>query len=223
MQEINDTKVRDYSRFEEACHSAIHGAGALLGIFGLIMLLVRVSERGVLDVAAASIYGATLIILYTASASYHALSCKYGDHSVCHVRDFFMKCDHSSIYLLILGTYTPAALAMGGIIGIAVFSIVAACSAVGMVFNIIDVDRFAKVSMVLYLVAGWTIALASVPYYKAVGPQGFAFLIAGGLLYTVGVIFFKMRSVRYMHILWHLFVLAGSVMHYFMVYFYCFN
>ena len=215
-------QAREYSHFEEATHSVTHGIGALLGITGLCMLLIRVWGRGVPDVMAAVVYGVALIILYTASASYHAASLRYGDYSVSRVRDFFMKCDHTSIYLLILGTYTPAALSMGGAVGLIVFSVVAVCSAIGITINIINVDRFARVSMVLYLVAGWTIALASVPYFKAVGARGFGLLLIGGLLYTVGVVFYKLRSVRYMHILWHLFVLGGSVTHYFMVYFYCF-
>ena len=85
----------------------------------------------------------------------------------------------------------------------------------------IDVDRFAKLSLVLYLITGWTIAAASIPYYRAIGPWGFGGLLAGGLLYTVGVIFYKKQTVPYMHVIWHLFVLGGSVAHFFMVYSYC--
>ena len=107
------------------------------------------------------------------------------------------------------------------VVGWCVFAVVATSSVLGLVLNSIDVDKYHKISLVLYLVTGWTIAAASVPYFKAIGPVGFGFLLLGGAFYTVGVIFYKMQKVPYMHVLWHLFVLGGSVMHFFMVYGYC--
>ncbi len=216
------TAERDYSKFEEVAHAAIHGLGALLGVLGLVFLILKTARLSAIDVVSASIFGAALIILYSASCAYHTTCAIYGDHCECRLRDFCMKCDHSMIFVLILGTYTPACLSgMGGAVGWIIFGIVAACSLVGIALNVIDVERFKRISMVLYLVAGWTIAIASVPFYKAVGLGGFTFLLLGGLLYTIGVIFYKLRQIRYMHIVWHLFVLGGSVMHYFMIYLYC--
>lgn len=213
---------REYYKREEILHSLTHALGACLAILGLVLLILKAIPLGALEVVGASVFGVSLIILYSASALYHGACAIYGEHIVCPVRDFFMKCDHCSIFLLIVGTYTPACLcAMRGWVGFTVFGVVASCSILGLILNTIDVDRFHKISMVLYLVTGWTIAAASVPYYKAIGPIGFACLIAGGILYTVGVIFYKMQKVPYMHVLWHLFVIGGSVMHFFMVYGYC--
>lgn len=213
---------REYSRREETLHSLTHGFGALLGVAGLVFLILKAVSLGAVAVVGASVFGAALIILYSASCAYHGACAVYGEHCVSPVRDFFMKCDHCMIFILIVGTYTPACIyAMGGWVGWTVFGIVASCCTVGLILNAVDVDRFHKISLVLYLVTGWTIVIASVPYYNAIGPVGFSFLVIGGLLYTIGVIFYKLQKIPYMHVLWHLFVIGGSVMHYFMVYSYC--
>ena len=110
---------------------------------------------------------------------------------------------------------------MGGVIGWVIFGIVAACCVAGIALNIIDVGRFHKLSLVLYILTGWTIIVAAVPLYRAIGGVGFALIVLGGVLYTVGVIFFKMERVRYMHVIWHFFVIGGSLLHYLAVYLYC--
>ena len=218
-----ELKARDFSGFEEVMHSLTHGIGAFLSILGLILLIFRVSGSGVVQIISTAIFGSSLVVLYSASCAYHTSCAYYGEHTVSRVRDFFMKCDHCMIFILILGTYTPACIsAMGGWIGWTVFGIVAALCTLGIILNAIDVERFSKISLVLYILTGWTIAVASVPYFNAVGSLGFLFLILGGVLYTVGVAFYKLKHVRYMHIVWHLFVLCGSVMHYIMVYFFCY-
>lgn len=214
---------RDFTRSEEIIHALTHGAAALLGIPGLILMMLQAIGQGVLATSAAAIYGASLIILYSASCAYHASCARFGEHTISPVRDFFMKCDHSMIFILILGTYTPACLAaMGGTIGWTVFGIVAACCTLGIILNIIDVKRFHKISLILYIVTGWTIVIACVPLLHAIGPIGFALIVGGGILYTVGVIFYRMEHIPYMHIIWHLFVIGGSLMHYLAIYFYCF-
>lgn len=215
--------IRDFTRFEEGAHSVLHGLGAVAGIVGASLLLKHVWGAGAAAFTAALIYGISLVVLYTASCLYHACCFRWGDYEYSPARDFFRKCDHSTIFLLILGTYTPAAYALGGGVGIVVFSIVFVACLVGMILNIIDIDKFVKVSMVLYLVAGWTIVFASIPYYKVIGPSGFNLLVAGGLFYTVGDVFYIIRKIPYFHIIWHIFVLLGSIMHFLMVYFYCFN
>ena len=214
--------VRDFTPFEEGAHAALHGLGAIAAAVGSVFLLRRVWGTGKIAFASALVYGITLVMLYTASCLYHACCFRRGDYEYSPARDFFRKCDHSTIYLLILGTYTPAAYALGGALGIAVFSVVCVTCALGWVLNVIDIDRFVKVSTVLYLVAGWTIVLASVPYYKAIGPVGFNYLVAGGLFYTVGDVFYIVRKIPYFHVVWHILVLLGSVMHYIMIYSYCF-
>ena len=214
---------REYTKTEEVIHSITHGAGALLGVVGLIVLIMKVIGQGTLNMVSAAIYGASLIILYSASCAYHTSCAVYGENTVSPVRDFCMKCDHSLIFILILGTYTPACLsAIGGWIGYTVFGVVASCSLIGITLNIISVERFQKISMFLYLLAGWMIVVALVPFYNAIGPRGIAFLVAGGILYTIGVVFYKLKRIPNMHIIWHLFVLGGSIMHYIMVYFYCY-
>ena len=194
----------------------------MLAAVALILLIVKAIPLGTMAVLGSVVFGLALIVLYAASALYHGACLRYGEFCVSRVRDFFMKCDHCMIFVLIVGTYAPACCyAMGGWVGAVVFGVVFTCSAVGLIFNAIDVDRFQKISLVLYLVTGWTIAAASIPYYRAIGPWGFGCLLAGGFLYTVGVIFYKHQRIPYMHVLWHLFVLGGSVMHFFMVYSYC--
>ena len=213
---------REYLKREEHLHTLTHAAGAVLAVLGLILLLIKAVPLGTAATVGAAAFGGALILLYSASALYHGACARVGDYAVSPVRDFFMKCDHCMIYALIAGTYAPACLyAMRGWVGATVFAVVASCSVLGLVLNMIDVDRFARLSLVLYLITGWTIAAASIPYYRAIGPWGFGLLIVGGILYTVGVIFYKRQTVPYMHVIWHLFVLGGSIAHFFMVYSYC--
>ena len=213
---------RQYLLKEEILHTVTHAIGALLGVLALVLLILKALPLGAVATVGAIVFGVSLIALYSASALYHGSCAYYGEYVVSPVRDFFMKCDHCMIFILIVGTYTPACIyAMGGVVGWCVFGVVATSSILGLILNSIDVDRYHKISLVLYLVTGWTIAAASVPYFKAIGPVGFGFLLLGGAFYTVGVIFYKMQKVPYMHVLWHLFVLGGSVMHFFMVYGYC--
>lgn len=223
MKMKKELKARDFSRFEEVMHALTHGIGSLLGILGFILLILKASDYKTADVISAAVFGASLVILYSASCAYHASCARYGEHTLSRVRNFFMKCDHCMIFILIVGTYTPACIsAMGGWVGWTVFGTVATLCTLGIILNAIDVERFSKISLVLYILTGWTIAVASVPYFNAVGALGFAFLIAGGILYTIGVVFYKLKHIPYMHVIWHLFVLGGSIMHYIMVYFFCY-
>ncbi len=213
---------REFSRFEEIAHSATHGGGALLSIAALVLLVLKAVSSGAAAIVGAVVFGAALIILYSASCAYHTSCAVYGSVRPSRVRDICMKCDHSLIYILILGTYTPACISgMGGAVGYTVFGVVLACCLVGITLNVIDVERFMKVSLALYVIAGWTIALAIKPYYTAVGTGGIVLLVLGGVAYTVGIFFYKAKNTKYMHIIWHLFVLLGSIMHFLMVYLYC--
>lgn len=221
-EKIPKPHERQYFLAEEILHTVTHGIGAILGIAGLVLLILKALPLGVVATVGAVVFGISLIALYSASALYHGSCAYYGEFVVSPIRDFFMKCDHCMIFILIVGTYTPACIyAMGGWVGWCVFGVVATSSILGLVLNSVDVDRYHKISLVLYLVTGWTIAAASVPYFKAIGPVGFAFLLFGGAFYTIGIVFYKMQKVPYMHVIWHLFVIGGSVMHFFMVYGYC--
>ena len=213
---------REFRLHEEILHALTHGIGALAGALGLLLLFDKASGREGLTLFSVAVYGISLIVLYSASCAYHVSCAVYGSTAPSRVRDFFMKCDHSMIFFLILGTYTPACLiSMRGEIGFSLFAVVASCCIAGIVMNVKSVERFYVLSQILYLVAGWTIVIALYPYYKAVGSEGIVYLVIGGVLYTVGVFFYRMQNVPNMHIIWHLFTLAGSVAHFFMVYICC--
>ena len=217
-----DAAKREFSRFEEVTHSVTHGVGAILSIVGLILLIIKAAASGASALVGATFFGAALIILYSASFSYHTSCAIFGSVNPSRVRDICMKCDHSLIYILILGTYTPACIsAMGGAVGYTVFGIVFLSCIVGIILNVIDVERFQKISLALYVIAGWTIAFAIKPYYAAIRARGITLLVLGGVAYTVGIFFYKAKSVKYMHIIWHFFVLLGSIFHYLMVYYFC--
>ena len=213
-------EVRPFTRPEEIAHAATHCFGAVLGIAALILMIGKATTTA--GLVSAVVFGVSLILLYAASGIFHASCAVWGKESPCRFRDFTEKCDHSLIFLLILGTYTPACLAaMGGVVGYALFALVGACCAVGFVLNVINVEKFFPVSLTLYVVSGWAIAAAVVPFYRAVGAGGVTMLLAGGVSYTVGLIFYGLRRIPDLHIIWHLLVLGGSVFHFFMVYSYC--
>ena len=205
--------IEEHTRKEELLHSLTHGASAILSAFGLAFLIIKTAALGALELVGSIIFGVSLVLLYSASATYH--SAPYETKS----REVLQKLDHCMIFVLILGTYVPACWSvLGGWLGWSVFGVVSLCSVIGIAVNLIDIGRFHKLSLVLYVVSGWTIAIATVPFVKAIGWQGFAFLLAGGIFYTVGIIFFRMTKTPYMHFIWHLFVMMGSVMHFIMVY-----
>lgn len=211
---------RVFTRTEEILHSVTHGIGVLLGAVGLALMLGRAD--GAAATVSAVVFGVSLILLYAASCGFHASCAVYGVSRPSPIRDFAEKCDHSLIFLLILGTYTPACLsAMSGTVGYLLFALVAACCVTGFVLNVVNVQRFIRVSLVLYVLSGWAIAAAVLPFYRAVGAGGVALLLLGGVSYTGGLIFYGLRKVPYFHIVWHLLVLLGSVLHFFMVYLYC--
>lgn len=203
---------RKYTLGEELFNAITHGIGALLSVAGCVVLLVRCHQLGD-GVAAVSsaIYGATLIILYTMSTLYHALANE-------RAKAVFRVFDHVTIYLLIAGTYTPYTLAcLGGALGWTLFGIVWAAAIVGIVFSSISLRRFQKLSMICYIAMGWVILIAIKPLWQVIGTLPMVFLVIGGVLYTGGVLFYQMKESRYMHSIWHLFVIAGSIFQYFSI------
>lgn len=204
-----------YSRGEEIANSLSHGIGALLSIAGLVVLVVLASLRGgAVHIVACAIYGTTMITLYTASTLYHVAE----KPSLKKALRIF---DHVSIYLLIAGTYTPFTLvSLPGGWGWTLFGLVWGCAAAGIVFKLFHTGRFPRISTVIYITMGWLAIIAIKPLIDNMAVGGLVLILAGGLTYTLGVIFYAWKSLPYSHAIWHLFVVGGSVLHFLSVLFY---
>lgn len=198
-----------YSRREELLNSVTHGIGALLSLVGLAVLVVMAAAYG--DgrrIISFAIYGGSLLSLYVASTLYH---------SVTHLpaKRILRILDHSAVYVLIAGTYTPFLLVtMPGVLGWTLFVIVWGMAIAGIVYKALAIHRYENLSTVLYVVMGWLGVLGFRQMAVNIGPAGIAWLLAGGLVYTLGVLFFVFPKVPYNHAIWHLFVLGGSACHY---------
>ncbi|MBR7552868.1 hemolysin III family protein [Allobacillus sp. GCM10007491] len=201
-----------FTKKEEVVNAITHGIGILLSAAALVLLVIIAAINGTAwHVVTFSIFGASAIVLYTSSTLLHSL--RPG-----RVKDVFEILDHSSIYFFIAGTYTPFVLiAVKGGLGWTLFGIVWGLAIAGTVFKIFFVKRFMHVSTLLYILMGWLIVLAWSPLSAYMTTSGMQLLVAGGLLYTVGAIFYMWRGFKYHHALWHLFVLAGSITHFFSV------
>lgn len=204
-----------YTKNEEIMNAVTHGIGAGLSIAGLVVLVVFASmQSDAWKIVASAIYGASMIILYTASTLYHSFS----KTKVASKLNMF---DHISIYYLIAGSYTPFMLVnLRGGWGWSIFGVVWACAIAGTVLKIIYGNKLRKVSTIIYLAMGWMIIIAMYPFVKNVETGGIILVVLGGLSYTVGVIFYKWKSLPFNHAIWHLFVLAGTVLQFFAVLFY---
>ena len=196
-----------YTLGEEIFSSISHGVSAVFAVAALVFLLVT-CQKTPLYVVSAAVYGGTMVMLYTVSTLYHGLGLN-------RAKVVFRSLDHCTIFLLIAGTYTPITLVcLGGWKGLAMFGAVWAAAVVGVVLNAISVERFKKISMACYLAMGWVVVLAMGDFYRAVDPMVFWCLLAGGVLYTVGAALYAVgKKVPYMHSVFHLFVLGGSVFH----------
>lgn len=201
-----------YTLGEEIFNSISHGAGTLLAIGGTAVLIVLSAIYSTpWAVVSSAIYGASLIILYTMSTLYHAITNNTA-------KKFFRIMDHNTIFFLIAGTYTPITLAiMGGALGWVLFGIVWGAAAVGIVFNSIDLEKFSKPSIVCYVLMGWVVIFAIKPLIEATSTVFLIFLLLGGIFYTLGIIFYAIKKIKYFHSVWHLFTVAGSVFHYFAI------
>lgn len=201
-----------YSVGEEIFSSVSHGIGSLLGIAALVLMVVFAAKaHNVFGVVSGAIYGATLIILYTMSTLYHAIQTPTA-------KKVFRIMDHCSIYLLIAGTYTPLMLCTArehG--GWAMFGILWGVTILGIVLNSINLERFKIVSLISYIVMGWAVVAMWGVMKANLAPAGIWLLLAGGIVYMAGVVFYCLKKVAYMHSIWHLFVLGGSVLHFFCI------
>jgi len=204
------TKLRH--SLEEIANAITHGIGLLLSIAGFVVLLVLAALRGTAwHIVACSIYGATLICLYAASTLYHAVISP-------RVKRALRIFDHSAIYLLISGTYTPFLLvSLRGPWGWSLLGVIWGLALAGVLFKFWFVERFAILSTAVYIAMGWLVVIAAKPVITHLSLTAIIWLLAGGLAYTGGVIFFAAKRIPYSHAIWHLFVLAGSICHYFAV------
>ncbi len=212
MQKKMTASVKFYSLGEEIGNAVTHGVGALLGVCGLLMMIFRAADMW--QLVSACIYGGAIIVLFTMSCLYHALS----NETAKRVMRVF---DHTSIFLLIAGTYTPYTLVtLRGALGWAIFGFVWGAAILGIVLNSISIERFKTFSMICYIVMGWCVVVAAVPMIRTVAWQGMLLLLGGGLLYTGGILFYRKKTVRWFHMVWHLFVLAAAVLQFLSIYLY---
>ncbi len=211
----SETVKRPQTRGEEIANTISHGLGALLALAGAAPLAVRGIQSGSAKAGfSLTAYGVSLVLLYTASAVYHGVQNP-------EIKRRLRVMDHCSIFVLILGTYVPMSLlVVGGRLGWTLFLTNTTLAVIGITLNAIDLKRFDKVSLALYALMGWLVVLAMRAIIAALPPAGLALLVAGGVAYTVGIIFYKAKG-KYMHFVWHLFVLAGSVLQFICIALYC--
>jgi len=204
-----------YSIKEEIANSITHGVGLVLAIAGLGVLIAFASRLGnAWHVVSCTIFATTLILQYTFSTLYHSIQLP-------RVKSVMRVLDHSAIFLLIAGTYTPFMLVnLRGTWGWTLFGIVWTLALFGVLFQVSLLRRWQGISLSLYIGMGWVVVIAIKPMLAAVAPGGLILLLLGGLAYTSGVGFYLWKSLRYHHAIWHGFVLAGSILHFFAVLFY---
>lgn len=202
-----------YSPSEEMAHSLSHGFGAIISVVGLVGLVTRASDHGTtVHVASCAIFSAALILMYVASTLYHSVAEP-------QLKTLLRKVDQSAVYLLIAGTYTPLCLViLNGIAGWLIFAAVWSISLLGIFLCVFKAESHERYALTLYLSLGWGILLAFRPLMTRMDVEGVALIFGGGLCYTLGTLFYLREERPYFHAIWHLFVLAGSALHYFLMY-----
>lgn len=211
---MSKIEIPEYSLGEELVSSISHGIGALLGIAALVLSVVF--SKNSITIVSSAIYGITLIILYLISCLYHSFSPRIKAKKV------FRVLDHDSIYLLIFGTYMPYLLvSIGGTKGWILWGILLGLSILGIVFNSINLEKFKNISLISYILMGWIIIFSFKDVYNSIGFYGTLYLILGGVFYTIGALFYRLgKKIKYMHSIFHLLVLAGSIFHFFSIFLY---
>ena len=219
---LADRTLPDYTKGEEIANMVTHIIGGTFGVVALVLCVVFAAQRGdPYRVVGSAIYGASLILLYTMSSVYHGLRPGMG-------KKVMQVLDHCTIFFLIGGTYTPIVLGpvrdVSKALGWTIFGIVWGFSALGTVFTAIDHNRYKKLSMICYIGIGWVILFAVKTTVQALTLQGFLYLLAGGIAYTVGAVLYvigKKKKKRYMHSVFHVFVLLGTVLQFITVFWFC--
>lgn len=204
--------MRIQTKLEEQLNAWTHGIGAALGIAALVLLIIYADNTKPWSLFSVIVYGISIIILFLASTFYHAVKGEKRKH-------YFRIVDHISIYLLIAGTYTPVLLiVLRDSLGWPLFWTVWGIAIFGVILKIFFTGKFEIFSTLLYLVMGWLIVFDFSNLSEALGPNGVLWLFAGGLSYTVGIVFYALQKVPYFHVVWHLFVLGGAICHFFMIF-----
>ena len=204
--------MRIQSPFEEKINAITHAIGALLGIVALVLLIIFDTNKTDWSLFSVIVYGISIIILFLASTFYHAVEGEKRKH-------YFRIVDHISIYFLIAGTYTPVLLiVLRDSLGWPLFWTVWGIAAFGVILKLFFTGKYELFSTLLYLVMGWLIIFDFSNLSTAIGPDGILWLFAGGLSYTVGIIFYVIQKIPYNHVIWHLFVLSGAICHFFMIF-----
>lgn len=204
---------RKYLITNEVLNAVTHGIGVILSIVGFVFLLRKADSW--LDYVSFIVYGVSLLLLFSASTLFHSLI-------FTKAKKVFQVFDHCSIYLLIAGTYTPYCLLyIKGTIGIVLLSIIWLAAIVGIIYKSLTLSKVktvSKLSTIVYNVMGWAVVIALPSLYHSVGLKGLLLLVGGGLAYTVGSVFYSMKNRRYMHVVWHLFVMLGALLMFFSIY-----
>ncbi len=204
--------MRIQTAFEEKLNAVSHAIGAVFGIVALILLIVFETKKTEYSLASVIIYGVSIIVLFTASTFYHSVKSESKKH-------YFRIVDHISIYLLIAGTYTPVLLiTLEQSLGWTLFYVVWGIAAFGVILKVFFTGKFEIFSTLLYLAMGWLIVFDFTNLSNLIHSNGILFLFAGGLAYTVGILFYAIEKIPYNHVIWHLFVLAGAIFHFFMIF-----
>lgn len=204
-----------FSKREEIANAITHGIGAVLSLAMLVLLIVFASIEGnAWHLVSVTIYGITMLLLYVSSTLVHSFPPG-------KAKDLFEIFDHSAIYLFIAGTYTPILLVpLRSTLGWTLFGIVWGMAILGIIFKVFFVKKFVILSTIFYVLMGWLIILAWGPLTAEVPAAGITYLVVGGVMYSIGAVFYVWRSFTYHHMVWHLFVLGGSILHFFSIFFY---
>lgn len=207
-------RIPKYSLSEEIVNNISHGLGSIFAIVALILMLVK--SHTPMEYVTISIFGTSLIILYTISCIYHALSPKLTGKKVLRILD------HCNVYLLVLGTYIPISLlGVKGVLGWILFSIVTTITIIGIVLSSVAIDKFQIFEVICHLINGWSVLIAIKTLYANITFMGVLFLLLGGIMYSLGAILYCLGAKRkYMHSIFHFFCLAGTIFHFIAIYLY---
>lgn len=208
-------KANNQTLGEEIANAVTHGVGTLLAIIGTVVLIFyAAANSNVSGIVSASVYGGSLILLYLISTLYHALTNN-------KAKKIFQILDHCSIFLLILGSYVPICLVLlPPQLGWQLLGINLLLTIVGIILNTISLSRWQRLSLLMYVLMGWSVAMVLPYLWQMLPVEGLSLLVSGGMAYTAGIVFYADKKHKFMHSVWHLFVLAGSTLHYFFVLYY---
>ena len=206
---MNKIKMPKYTLGEEITNSITHGLGVIFGVVILVLTIVMSAHNhNAAGVVSSCIYGVSMIIMFLMSCLYHALSPRIGSKKV------FRVIDHCDIYVFIAGSYTPFCISLiGGVVGWTLFGIIWGCAIIGVLLNSINLEKFKIISIILYLIMGWMIVISFKSLHAVLPTNGLMFLLSGGIVYTIGAVLYGIgKKVKYMHSVFHLFVLGGCIL-----------